>query len=288
MIIMWVTKANGKIEKFDEKKIKRTCIRAGASKELAQRIVNQVRKRSYDGISTREVLQITLRLLNKEIPQLSVRYDLKGAMLRLGPGGFPFERFVAEVLREYGFITKINKIVKGASVNHELDIFAAKPIKAHRVIKEPKYKYFMIECKFHNSPGVYTGLKDVLYSYARFLDLRDAYKIRKGLKFDQAWLVTNTKFSRDAIKYANSKNIKLLGWRYPTGNSLEEMIESKKLYPITSLRKLNRGTQGKLAQANLMLVKDLIRYDINRLMKKTGISKRVLKELIAEAEKLLA
>lgn len=32
---------------------------------------------------------------------------------------------------------------------------------------------YMIECKFHNVP-IYTGLKEVMYTYARFLDVKDA------------------------------------------------------------------------------------------------------------------
>ncbi|MFQ6056655.1 MAG: restriction endonuclease, partial [Methanosarcinales archaeon] len=261
-------------------KIKKTCLRAGASEELATKIVKQVERKVYDGISTREILKITLSLLRKEMPQVATRYDLKGALFRLGPAGFAFEHLVAEILREYNYKTKVHSYVKGACVKHEIDIVAEKPSRTP--------KYFMIECKYHNMPGIYTGLKEVLYTYARFLDLWEGFRKRKCQKFDQAWLVCNTKFSRDAIQYASCKKILILGWKYPYRKSLEKMIEDKKLYPITMLRKLDRNTQDKFALSGLILCKDLLRHDINKLNKKTNVPKTKLKLLTEEADKLLS
>jgi len=270
---MFVVNASGEFEKFDSNKIKRTCLRAGASNKLATKIAREVTKKVYDGISTKEILHIILSLLKREEPFVAARYDLKGAIFRLGPAGFAFEHLIAEVLKEYGYSTKVHSIINGACVSHEVDVIA-----------EKEDKTFMIECKYHNLPGVYTGLRDVLYTYARFLDLEEGFK--KGLcqKFNQPWLLCNTKFSDDTIKYANCKGIKLIGWNYPQSRGLETMIEKKKLYPITMLRTLDRDSQEKLATVGLILIIDLLRMNTKELSELTRIPKKRLVVFINEAK----
>jgi len=276
---MWVVKASGETEKFDKEKIKRTCLRAGASEKLATKIANKIESKAYEGISTKEILDITLRLLRKEMIPLAARYDLKGAMFRLGPAGFAFEKLVAEILKEYGYETMVHSMIKGACIYHEIDIVATKMIKG-------KPKVYMIECKYHNLPGVYSKVKDILYTYARFLDLTEGYKKAFCQKFNKPWLISNTKFSEDTIQYATCKNILLTGWRYPLGLGLEKFIEKKKLYPITMLRGLDKYSQEKLATAGLVLAIDLIKKDIKELNKLTGINIKKLKSLVEMAKRI--
>jgi len=272
---MRVVKTTGEVEEFNPEKIIRTCLRAGASRELAEKIVNKVERRSYDGIQTRKILRMVIKLLKKELPHVAARYDLKGSIFRLGPAGFTFEQYVAEILREYGYKTKTNLIIRGASVKHEIDVVASK-----------QNKNYMIECKYHNMPGIYTGLKVVLYTYARFLDLKDGWKRGLSQQFSQAWLVCNTKFSEDAIQYANRKRLRLIGWKCPSNHSLEVMIGEKKLYPITILRSLDKGSQNKLASVGLVLAIDLIRKDIREINRMTGIGMKKLNVLVEEAKKI--
>jgi len=273
---MWIVKASGETEKFDPDKIKRTCLRAGASEELADKIVKEVIKKSYDGISTKEILHIALKLLGKERPHIAARYDLKGSMLRLGPAGFIFEHFIGELLKEYGYSARVHNILRGLCVSHEVDVVATK-----------ENKNYMIECKYHNMLGIYTGLREALYTYARFLDLCEGSKSGTCENFEHPWLVCNTKFSDDAIQYAKCKGLKLVGWSYPEDGSLEQLIEKKKLYPITMLRKLDADSQDKLALANMILMEDLVRTDIKELCKITKISKNKLKILSDEAREIL-
>ncbi len=272
---MWVVKASGETEKFDPKKIKRTCLRAGASEELANKIVEKVKKKSYDGISTKEILHITLSLLRKEKPFIAARYDLKGAMFRLGPAGFIFEHFTGELLREYGYTTKVHNILKGFCVSHEIDVVATK-----------KNKSYMIECKYHNLPGIYTGLREALYTYARFLDLSDGAKQGLCQKFEQAWLVCNTKFSEDSIHYAKCKGIKLIGWNYPEDVSLKSLIEKKKLYPITMIRNLDGDSLDKMSSSDFILAIDLLRNSIKELNSITKISVKKLRKFKEEAKRI--
>src|SRR3990172_5624940 len=218
---MWVVKASGEKEEFDIEKIKRTCLKAGATDSLANQIAREVEKRAHNGISTREILRITLKLLEKEKPFIAARYDLKGAIFRLGPAGFAFECLVAEIMKEQGFKARTHSLIRGFCVEHEVDVIATKDDKT-----------YMMECKYHNLPGIYTGLREALYTYARFLDLVKGSENKTCQKFDQPWLVCNTRFSDDAIQYSECAGLKLLGWSYPEEN-LREMIEKKKLYPIT-------------------------------------------------------
>lgn len=266
---MWVVKASGETEEFDINKIKRTCFKAGATQALANQIARKVQKRSHDGISTKEILRMTLKLLEKEKPFIAARYDLKGAIFRLGPAGFAFEHLVAEILKEYGYKTKVHSMIEGFCVEHEIDVIA-----------EDRSKRYMIECKYHNLPGIYTGLKEAMYTYARFLDLTKASN-----KFDQPWLVCNTRFSCDAVQYSECAGLKLIGWDYPK-NNLREMIEKKKLYPITMLRKLERESQEKLSLSGMVLIKDLTKLSIKELNKITKIPVRKLRVLTKEAKEI--
>jgi hypothetical protein len=218
---------------------------------------------------------MTLDLLKKKMPFVAARYDLKSSIFRLGPAGFTFEDFIAEVLREYGYLTRKNRIVKGPSVRHEIDVVSSKD-----------NQNFMIECKYHNLPGIYTGLKVAMYTYARFLDLKDGWKLGLCQRFNQPWLVCNTRFSRDAIKYAKNKKLRLIGWKYPSRKGLETLIEKKKLYPITILRSLDKHSQKRLSDADMVLAIDLLKGDLESLSDSTGIRLKKLRKFADEAEKV--
>lgn len=284
---IYVTKASGEHVPFDPEKIRRTCLNAGAPAELADDVVRHIAAKLYPGISTKEILEMALRLLDVEHPHVAARYDLKGAIMRLGPAGFAFEALIAEVLKEHGYAARVHSMVQGVCVLHEIDVIATKPFVPEPGL-DPILKYYMIECKYHHATGIYTGLKETMYTYARFLDLQDGWKQGLCQQFDQPWLATNTKFSTDAIAYANCKNIKLLGWSYPAGNSLQYLLESKKLYPITSLRGVDPATLERFSDARMMLVKDLTIRKPEEVAEKTGLPIRKIKELIIDAERIIA
>ncbi len=190
-----VLKRDGRKEEFRREKIIRTCKRVGASEGIAKKIAKEVESRIYDGITTDEILALVADLLSRHEYSKGIRYNLKNSLLRLGPSGFRFEKFVARLLEEYGYSTRTNVYVEGKCARHEIDIIAEKD------------KRYLVECKFHNLP-IYTGLKEVMYTYARFLDV-DEYvdecveridastgiEKMRATKFDKAWVFTNTKFS---------------------------------------------------------------------------------------------
>lgn len=263
---MYVTKASGKKEEFKPKKVLGTLLRAGASRELADKVVKEVKEKVRDGTTTKEILKTTLKLLKKKKPEVGAIYDLKRAIMSLGPTGFPFEKFFAEILRNYGYEVQLNRNLKGKLISHEIDIIAKKDFT------------YMVENKYHGSVGLYTNSKVALYTYARFLDLKE--------KFDYPWLVTNTRLSPKAAKYAKGVKMKVTSWQYPKNENLRDLIENKKLYPITILKSVDESVKLKLFNSKIMLVLDLLKYNLEGLSKKTGISKEMSEKIIEEAQKI--
>jgi len=274
-----IVKASGQREPFNSEKVFEACVRAGASPALAKSIADQIKGMLYEGISTREIYHEVRRLLEASRVEVAARYSLKEALMRLGPAGFPFETYIGELLQEYGYETKLRTIVEGFCVKHELDIIAVE--KAGSVSKT-----HMIECKYHNAPGIITGVKEVMYTYARFLDLKEGWEHGKCGSFDQAWLVCNTKSSLDAQAFARCRGIRLLCWRYPEGEGLESLIDRRALYPITVLPSLKSEYVEDFSRNKIMLVKDLARYDLKRLEASTGLGDETLRRMKDEAERL--
>lgn len=274
---MWVLKANNEVETFDTEKIYRTCIRAGLNEKNARMVVEKVKARVYDGITTKKVLQLIINELMRISTGAAAKYDLKNAIMDLGPTGYPFEEFISDVLAEYGYKTKTNQMIKGACIEHEVDVVA-----------EKGNQRVMIECKYHNKHGVYTDVQDVLYTYARYQDLCDGYKAGTCQKFDEVWMVTNTKCSTQAAQYAKCKNMKVIGWNYPPNKGLDKMIDGKRLYPITVLRSVNNYTKEKLSQIGYVLAKELLRHDVDELYRLTGITRKTLKKIIKEVKMIYA
>ncbi len=261
----YLIKESGERERFDKKKIEHTCIKAGASRQLAKEIANKVEKRVYNGMRSRKVLRLILKLL-KTNPEIALKYDLKRAIMSLGPDGYFFEEFFSQILQNYGYETSVGVFLKGKIIEHEVDIIAKKKLIA------------MIECKYHNHLGNYTKSKEAMYTYAKFLDL----KSNKQNKIDYPWLVTNTKCSPHAKQYAKGVKLKITSWNYPNKESLQKLIENKKLYPITILKSVNNHIKDSLFKVKIVLAKDLLNRDINKLAKKTSIDERRLRKIISE------
>lgn len=254
---IFIKKANGQSVPFNLHKVIGTCMRAGASKKLARKVSEQVNLNIHDGMSTREVYRLVLSLLAhlEAGGATSHRYKLKEAIMKLGPAGFVFENYISRILEERGYqIQGLRKTVQGRCVKHELDIIAYH--------SDSKKKSF-VECKYHNYPGVFTGLKESLYTHARFLDLKDV--------FDGEILVCNTKVSSEVITYATCIGQQIISWRYPPNKSLETMIQDKGLYPLTILP-LTKNELFAISRNNIMVAKDLLSIDKYRLSTMTGIS----------------
>lgn len=267
-----VTKASGETELYDREKIRKSIIGAGAGEQIAERILREVDAKLYNGITTEKIFKMVFKLLSKHHPSSASRFDLKGAIMRIGPAGYPFETFFSEVMREYGYEVKLRQIVQGRCVPHEIDVVA-----------KDKKKTYMVECKYHNNRGTRSNIHDGLYTWARFLDLEEGAAEGKCEKFDQPWLVTNTKLTSEVIEYGNCRGLEILGWSYPQHNNLRMMVESKNLYPVTVLRSVDKFSLEKLFIANIMLAKDLLKFQPRQLSSNTNIPPNRAELIIDEA-----
>ncbi len=264
---MDIIKASGEKQKFNKRKLYQSLRRAGVRSSSAEKISKEVARSIRPGMNTGRILERTFRCLRKENPILAARYNLKRAIMELGPTGFPFERYIAEILKEYSYTTRVGKVVRGHCVNHEIDVVAKKG-----------KKHFMVECKFHNSRGIRSDIKVALYTYARFLDVK---KI-----FHQVWLVTNTRCTSEAMRYARCVGLKVISWRYPKNESLEYLIGKRGLYPITVLPQLSRYAKERLAQKRIILAKDLLKYSVADLARLTDLRPNIVKKLQEEIKQL--
>lgn len=224
---LYIKKASGAKEQFDIKKLRRSLRHAGADSVIITKVIDEIKKRHPR--TTRAIHELTIDILTKEQPHIAARYNIKKALMQLGPAGYPFEQFVAEIFKAQGYAVSTNQIIEGKCVDHEVDVIAQKGD-----------KHYLIETKFHNRAGIKTNIKATLYIQSRFEDIRAAWNAnpKNGHEFHQGWVVTNTKFTTEAIKYGVCMNINLLGWKYPFDQGIAELIDSLGLHPITALTTL--------------------------------------------------
>lgn len=238
-----VTKMDGTKEDYSEEKIKASANRVGVPSELAEAMIKEIRNKLYDGIHTSEIFQIIKDYLShSNSPQYSIKYNLKESLAELGPSGYPFEQYVAALLQEVGYKTTTNQIITGKCVSHEVDVVAVKD----------DIKYF-VEAKFHSSPNQRTDVKVPLYIRARYEDLRESNGANT-----QAWIVTNTKFTSEAITYGQCVGIKLTSWGYPHKEGIMDLIERTHLHPITILEGLTKEDKTLLLSENIVLCRQLV------------------------------
>jgi hypothetical protein len=208
-------------------------------------------------MTSKDIYKKVLRTISEEkgLKALHQRYQLKDAIMRMGPAGFAFENYIASILEYYDYQTiSIRSKIPGKCATHEIDL-----------IGSTDGRKFLIECKYHSLRGAYTGLKESLYTHARFLDLQP--------KFSGEIIFCNTQVSNHAKKYGKCIGQQIFSWRYPASNSLEKIIEKYNLYPITILN-LSQNELKIFSESNMMIAKDLLRYDESKIARMTGISKK--------------
>lgn len=262
----YIRKYSGEKQRFDLDKFRRSLFKAGASQDIANRIISYVEQARPK--NTKQLHNITLQFLQEHEQPVADRYNLKRALMEFGPHGFPFEKFVAQIFRAQGYTVETDVIVPGFCVEHEVDVVA-----------NNNSGYQMIECKFHNRAGIKTDVKVSLYIQARFEDIiaRDENK-----KFKQAWLVTNTKLTSEAIKYSECKNITVISWAYPSQNNLAHLIQQYSLFPITTLTSLNKYQKQSLLEQGVVLCKDTVNQRAN--LERAGLKPAEIDKLLQEAQ----
>lgn len=261
-----IYKSSGNIESFDPGKLCLSLERSGISRERALSITNEVSSELGEGSLTRDIYRKAFQLVKQTSPLAAAQYSLKKALFELGPTGHHFETFVARYFEALGYETQTCKVFYGELVKHEIDVVAKK-----------REKLTLVECKFHNRLGIKNDIKIALYVKARRDDL---LKGPAGKTINDFYLVSNTAFTTDALTYAKGSGLHLLGVNAPVEEPFLEQIKRLHLFPITSLRRINKLLKSQLLAKNLVLATDVMK---NRsLLAKMGVSDQMWPGLAEE------
>jgi hypothetical protein len=270
-----VEKISGEKQLFQEEKLIGSILKAGATRETAEKIVGELQLFMFDGITTREIYRRAFQMLRKNMHFLAARYSLKSAIMELGPSGYPFEKYIGEMFAKQGFKVKTGQILPGKCVTHEVDVVAEKPDLT-----------IMAECKYHNEQGKVNSVQTPLYVNSRFLDIRSEWEKapQNKSKTFQVWLVTNTRFSGDAEEYGTCAGLHLLSWDFPKGNALKEHIESMALFPVTVITGLNSNQKQILLEKDIILCSHL--HENIKLLDSFELTPKKKKEIVNEVQQL--
>jgi len=256
---MFIAKADGTTEEFEPHKLISSLKRAGAKDNVAEDITRDIETTLWDGMSTEEIYSRAFARLREHRSGVAARYSLKRAVLDFGPSGFPFEDYMGELFRAEGKVAEVRKIIKGACVEHEVD-----------VVVEDGAKKLYVEAKFHNAAGFKTDLKVVLYVQARIDDIGEG----RGM------VATNTKFTDKAIEYSECKGLELLAWDYPQGATLHDRIDKAGLYPVTALTSLSKSEKTALLSQQMVLCNTLPKH--TDLLRRAGVSDKKAGQVLEE------
>ncbi len=258
-----IIKATGLKEPFSEEKLIYSIKRAGVPTNLQDKALAHVKSKLYENMPTSEIYSHIIEFLGKEAKPIRSKYGLKQAIMDLGPTGYPFEDYVSEILKGQGYTTEVRSILSGKCVSHEIDVIA-----------EKNGEKLMIEAKFHNASGIRTDVHVALYTKARYDDVHEKYK------FTKPFIYTNTKITSDALTYAMCANMGVVSWSYPENESLRDLIEKEKLYPVTIIESLSQSQKQILLDNHIVLIKDICKSPeaLNLLEVQPDKRKNILEE----------
>ena len=273
--LITITKADGTRELFEESKLIESLKQTGSPDAVIEEVIDHVEKEMWDGMSTSEIYSRAFKLLRTHSMPLAVRYSLRRALSELGPEGFPFEKYIAKVFEAWGYQTLTDQTVMGRCVPHEMDVIAWN-----------KEKLIMVEAKFHTELALKSDVKVALYIKARFDDLKGNLFDYGGIKrtMTEGWLVTNTKFTEQAIHYGVCNGIKMIGWNYPKKGNLQDIIEELKLHPSTCLTTLSGTHKRGLLTKGIVLCKDIL--DNPHALGEIGIKEPEATKIFEEARQV--
>ncbi len=253
--MIYVIKADGRKEPFDEQKIIKTLVRNELDEKKAGEIALKIKNTISDGITTHELYKLITEELEKLNTVSSFLFRLRDAIANIDSESY--EIYVKKILEAHGYECKWNVLIMGRYVEHQVDVVAAK-----------NGNNYLIECKRHFNPHRICGLDVVLQVNARMEDINDGFKDGKNnFNFKQSWIFNNTKFSEHAKSYAQGKNMLLSGWKYKKDLSIEHLAHSKKVYPITIL-KADLSEQRELLSKRVITCSDLMKIKGHDSLKK--------------------
>jgi len=273
---MKIVKHSGNIVDYNPLKLKQSLFKSGASNREVDTILQTIENQIYEGISTKQIYKMAFSLLKKASHSQAARYNLKEAIRLLGPTGFFFEKYIARLFASENYQTLTNFILQGKCVSHEIDVL----IKKDNVIA-------MVECKFHMGIDANSDVKVPMYILSRFNDLKDRQHTiytRKDI-ISKCWIVTNNKFTADAIAFAKCSKLHLLSWNYPEKDNLKTKNDTHHLYPVTCLTTLSLAEKDKLLVLDVILVKEIVNN--SECLERIGLSSNRIKNVLKEASELV-
>lgn len=270
-----IVKADGSIEQFKEQKLRHSLKKAGAAPGEVTSILARITTELHDGMTTEEIYRKAFTYLREEeeVPA-AARYSLRRALFGLGPTGFPFEDFLARIFEAEGYTVKVGGTISGACVPHEIDIAAYKDDHA-----------FVAEAKFHARPGIKSDLQVALYCYARKLDLESQHICPADhCGISEFMIITNTKFTSMAERYAECVGLQLLGWEYPRHNNLHDRIQATGLYPVSVLQNLSNAQKRALIEQKVIVCSDIVKKP--QVLRHLRLSQKKFEAVLSEARQL--
>jgi len=269
-----IVKQSGEKEVFDPGKLRSSLSRAHATKKVADDIVSYIEGEIKDGMTTDEIYRRAFKRLEDVEKKSAIKYSVRRSIFDLGPSGFPFEKFVAELFEAKGYKAQTGLTLEGQCVDHEVDVLAYN-----------ESDLLLCEVKFHNDPNIKTDTKDALYIKARFDDLANTTIPieNKDRKMTKGLLITNTKFTETAKKYVRCVGtFDLISWEYPKKGNLYDLIDETGLHPLTCIPQLTKKDKRKLLDKGIVNCSDLKEHRV--AMKEIGIEDDRIKDIIKSVD----
>ena len=272
---MKIIKHSGDIVDYNPEKLKNSLLKSGAGQLVVKDILRQLEQEIFEGMSTKQIYKLAFGLLKKASNSHAARYNLRQAIQLLGPAGFFFEKFVARLFQSEKYEAQTNLTLQGKCVSHEIDVM----IEKNNIVA-------MVECKFHAHREAVSDVKVPMYILSRFNDLKEKpfQLFGKKQSISKCWIVTNNRFSSDAVTFGSCSGLNMLSWDFPLDHNLRTKIDNNHLYPVTCLTTLSLTEKDKLLILDVILVKEIINH--SDCLEKIGLSPNRIKNVLKEAAEL--
>ena len=126
-----------------------------------------------------------------------------------------------------------------------------------------------------------------LYIHSRFRDILANMHHLPGFetKLHQSWVVTNTRFTTDAIDYGKCSGMNMISWDYPHDGNLSQRVSMSGIHPITSLSTLKRVEKQQLLNLGIVTCQVLLENRKNLI--DLGFSDKRVNNVFIQANQLI-
>ena len=267
-----IRKSDGNLVPFDPEKLRASLERSDAAPHVVEWILDDVDRLLVPGMSTRTIYREAFNRLRQKSRHAAGRYRLKRALLDLGPSGYPLEHFVGKLMEHQGFSTEVGGVHAGRCVSHEVDVWA----KGSQTLR-------IMECKFHSDVKRKSSIQTALYVQARYQDLVSNLSSDEAALTPVAYVVTNTRFTSEAVEYGRCMGMELISWDQPRTGNLKQWIDESGFHPLTCLSSLNRSEKRALLDAGSVLCSELTAT----LLERAGVPAKKHEKVLSECTSIV-